>query len=272
MLLIPKEPPNLFNIDEVKGCDAWSASNPNGTGQYAYGTKLADGSLQAKMGNYGAGSIWTGAKIPIEKSGNYYCTCEIKIDSSIKATNTTPSWAFRNITQSNGIRMNYDKRIQERDEWIPLIMPRMTVPNDWVGDDIYLSTQITGDVTQFTDLPVYFKDINVYCGDEPNVFDKSKVELAGAEWITDDSIKLLSSGCCIDMKISAGTYTILFDTDFESGTMWLRNGKVSSGYIVQLTGNSVAKTFDFNAQKDGYLRLQIYATGILSNIKLLKVE
>ena len=263
---------NLFNIDEVKGADAWGTSNPDGTGAYSYGGKLADGSLQARMGVYGAGSIWTGAKIPIEKSGNYYCTCEIKIDSSIKATNTTPSWAFRNVTQAVGIRIDYGKKIQERDEWIPLIMPRMTVPNDWVGDDIYLSTQITGDATQYTNLPVYFRDINVYYGDEPNVFNKSKVELSRAEWITDDSIKLLLSGCCIDMNIPAGTYTILFDKDFESDTMWLRNGKVDSGYIVQLTGDSVAKTFTYTASKDGYLRLQIYATGTISNIKLLKVE
>lgn len=272
MLLIPKEPPNLFNIDEVKGCDGWKTSDPDGVGSYAYGTKLADGSLHAKMGSHGAASIWTGAKIPIEKSGNYYCTCEIKIDSSVVATNTAGTWSLSNKTKTKRLSADFSK-VNERDVWTPLTMPRITVPNDWVGDNVYLGTQITGTKEQYTLLPVYFRNINVYYGDEPNVFDKSKVELAGAEYLTDNSIKLTKSGACIDMLIPEGTYTILFDKDFEIGAMWLRDGKVDSGYIMQLTGDTtVAKTFTYTASKDGYLRLQIYTTGTISNIKLLKVE
>lgn len=264
---------NLFNIGEVKGADGWTTSNPDGAGTPAYGRKLADGTLQPMIGNHGAGIIWTGAKIPIEKSGNYYCTCEIKIDSSIKTKATTPNWDLVNKTKNKPLSRLYLSRIDERDEWIPLTMPRLTIPNDWVGDDVYLSTQIIGDATQYTNLPVYLRNINVYYGDEPNVFDKSKVELTGAEWLTDNNIKLTKSGACIDMLVPAGTYTILFDKDFESGSMWLRDGKVDSGYIMQLTGDTtVAKTFTHTASKDGYLRLQIYNTGTISNIKLLKVE
>jgi hypothetical protein len=161
MLLLPKEPPNLFNIDDANGGAPWSTSTPDIAGSGAYGSKLADGTLRASMGAYGAGIIWTGAKIPIEKGGNYYISCEIKIDSSIKTSATQPNYDLVNKTKNKGSGRKYVTAVKERDVWMPITFPVATVPDDWVGDDIYLSTQIIGDATQYTNLPAYFRNIKV---------------------------------------------------------------------------------------------------------------
>lgn len=155
---------NLFDIDKVKGCDQWATAKPDDVGQYGYGTKLADGSLQSKVGVYDSGSIWTGAKIPIEKSGNYYCSYEVKIDSSINTLSRKVTFGLRNTTKSTGKRSTV-YTVSKIGEWEKVSLGYITVPNDWVGDDVYLSTQLNGDSTQFTNLPVYFRNIMITYGE-----------------------------------------------------------------------------------------------------------
>lgn len=104
-----------------------------------------------------------------------------------------------------------------------------------------------------------------------NLFDANSAILSGCTLNDDGSISLNTSGACVDIPLPAGKYIISLERDFTSGSTWLRNGKVGSGYIVRLDTEgetSLAKSFVFDASYDGYLRMQIYATGTISNIQI----
>lgn len=149
---------NLFDIDKVNGADKWTTTTPNMSGSSAFGFKSSDNSLCSRYGIYGTGTIWTGAKIPIKQGGNYFLSCEAKINSTINTTATNMTFGLRNYTKSTGVRTKgiyFDKK----DEWVRVSLGSLDVPDEWAGDDIYLSTQIEGNATQFSQLPVYFRNV-----------------------------------------------------------------------------------------------------------------
>lgn len=100
-----------------------------------------------------------------------------------------------------------------------------------------------------------------------NLFNLSAVEHTERTEILENGIKWLQSGD-VDIKLPAGKYTISFKQS-GTGTLYLRNGKVSSGYIAQITPTSTYKTFTFDASVDGYLRISCFSSEkILTDIQI----
>lgn len=104
------------------------------------------------------------------------------------------------------------------------------------------------------------------CG--KNLFDIDKAELTNAE-IDGNGLKFTGSlGGNIDIKIPAGSYTLSFKRSVD-GSIFLRNGKVTSGIIAQTGNTATSITFAFTGTVDGYLRLSSFTQDlVLSDIQL----
>jgi hypothetical protein len=101
-----------------------------------------------------------------------------------------------------------------------------------------------------------------------NLFDASKSELKDCTY-ENGIYTAVNSNCCVDIKLPAGKYTISFvkSSDFS---VYLRNGKVASGYISMIGATANTATFNFAADNDGYLRISWFAVGeSISNIQLI---
>lgn len=155
---------NLYDISKVTGANRWNAStNPQVAGGTQYGT-ITDGVLHLKYGVYADNIFWTGAKIPIKQSGDYYVSCSVKIDSSVPTSGTT----FRLLNKSkNNARTTlvYLPNAPIRGEWVRLAPKKVTVPDDWVGDDVYLILQSVGNASQYTNLKQYATNIMITYGE-----------------------------------------------------------------------------------------------------------
>lgn len=102
-----------------------------------------------------------------------------------------------------------------------------------------------------------------------NLFDISKAELTNAQ-LVDGSIQFTSTNGTIDYKLPAGTYTISFKRNID-GIVYLRNGKVTSGYIATIAATGISATFTFTGNVDGYLRINSFTNGLtLSDIQIEK--
>lgn len=100
-----------------------------------------------------------------------------------------------------------------------------------------------------------------------NLFNLNAVEHTERTEILENGIKWLQSGD-VDIKLPTGKYTISFKQS-GTGSLYLRNGKVGSGYIATIDATATYKTFIFNASVDGYLRISCFATGkILTDIQI----
>ncbi len=100
-----------------------------------------------------------------------------------------------------------------------------------------------------------------------NKFNLSAVEHTERTEILENGIKWLQSGD-VDIKLPAGEYTISFKQN-GTGSLYLRNGKVSNGYITMLTSTATYKTFKFDASVDGYLRISCFSLEkILTDIQI----
>lgn len=101
-----------------------------------------------------------------------------------------------------------------------------------------------------------------------NLFDINAAELINAN-IIDNGIQFTGSGGgAIDVLLPKGKYTISFKRSVETN-FYLRNGKVDSGYISVISSTETSKTFTFNADVDGYLRIHSFKNGlILSDIQI----
>lgn len=98
-----------------------------------------------------------------------------------------------------------------------------------------------------------------------NFFDIEKALLSNATR-NGNSITFTGNGN-IDILLPAGHYTISFKKDGIMGNIFLRNGKVSSGYIAQIDGTQ--QYFGYTASVDGYLRISSFTNGLtLSNIQI----
>ena len=100
-----------------------------------------------------------------------------------------------------------------------------------------------------------------------NKFDLNLVEHNERTQIIENGIEWLQNGD-VDVKLPAGRYTISFE-NVGTGNIYLRNGKVSNGYISIIKPTETYKTFTFESNVDGYLRLSCFAKGqILKNIQI----
>ena len=91
-----------------------------------------------------------------------------------------------------------------------------------------------------------------------NLFDKSAAELTGYT-LSGTTFTPTAGTCHIDYKLPSGTYTISCDND---KTLYIRNGKVASGYIKQKTSEQVSVTFAYDASVDGYLRITSFGSTV----------
>lgn len=151
---------NLYDISKVNGAANSSTPNPSVAGDAQFGT-VTDGVLHLKYGMYANGVVWTGSKIPIKQGGAYYVSADIFIDSSIVATHTRMNVLFKNYTKGTTTGWYFFYNTDARDTWFNCNFNGVAVPDDWVGDDVYLVLQPFGDKTQYSDLPVYAKNIMI---------------------------------------------------------------------------------------------------------------
>jgi len=91
-----------------------------------------------------------------------------------------------------------------------------------------------------------------------NLFDKNSAELTG--YALSGNVFTPTAGTChIDYKLPSGTYTLSCTND---KTLFIRNGKVDSGYITQKASSAASVRFTYNADVDGYLRISSFGATI----------
>lgn len=103
-----------------------------------------------------------------------------------------------------------------------------------------------------------------------NVFDESKMEYTTGATVNNHIISYAGS-LNVDIKLPAGRYTLICD---HNNTMWVRNGKVGSGYVVSKSKTTPYVTFNFSGTYDGYLRLSMFKpaneNAMMSNIMIIE--
>jgi hypothetical protein len=100
-----------------------------------------------------------------------------------------------------------------------------------------------------------------------NLFDIHSAGLQNAI-IVDNGVQFTRSEGIIDILLPKGTYTISFKRSAE-GPLYLRDGKVSSGYFTIVNATETSRTFNFASDVDGYLRISAFVTDlILSDIQI----
>lgn len=96
----------------------------------------------------------------------------------------------------------------------------------------------------------------------------ASAELSNSTEIANNGVRFDASGGCADiyLNVPAGKYTLSFERS-ATGIVYVRNGKVDSGYIAQVSGES--KVFTVNNLVDGFIRLQSYTAGLeITNIQI----
>ena len=102
-----------------------------------------------------------------------------------------------------------------------------------------------------------------------NLFNINAVELSANCELVGNGIKFNGSGS-FDIVLPAGIYTISCKNN-GLGPCYIRNGKVSSGYIASLSWAESVKTFNFTADVDGCLRISSFTSGhYLEDIQIEK--
>ncbi len=123
-----------------------------------------------------------------------------------------------------------------------------------------LDVTVSGDtVTDFTGITL------TRCG--KNLFDINSAELSNCTLTDDNGILFGSTGGAIDIIVPPGQYTLSFERN-GTGSIYVRNGKVNSGYIKILDTSDTSATFNFTGTVDGYLRIHTFA----SNLKLKNIQ
>lgn len=100
-----------------------------------------------------------------------------------------------------------------------------------------------------------------------NLFDINSAELAKCTLTDDNGILFGSTGGAIDIIVPPGQYTLSFERN-GTGSVYVRNGKVDSGYIKIVGTSDTSATFNFTGTVDGYLRIHTFA----SNLKLKNIQ
>lgn len=194
---------NLFDISKVNGAANANTPNPTVAGPAEFGT-VSDGILHLKYGLYANGVVWTGAKITIKQGGAYYVSAEVYIDKSVVATNTRMNACFKNYTKQTRTDWRMDFSLNERDTWLKCDFKATSIPDDWVGDDVYLLLQASGDSTQYSGLPIYAKNIVIYKAE--NLLDQEQL-VDGNRFIKEeyegyDCIKVRTDRIDLDFPVS----------------------------------------------------------------------
>lgn len=151
---------NLYDISKVNGAAQSNTTTPDVAGHTQYGT-VTDGVLHLKWALYDRGIIWTGSKFPVKQNSDYYVSADIFIDSSIVTTATDIVVAFRNITKQATTPISKIVATDVRDTWLKYNFPKIVVPDNWVGDDVYLMLQASGSSEQYFNIPIYAKNIMI---------------------------------------------------------------------------------------------------------------
>lgn len=102
-----------------------------------------------------------------------------------------------------------------------------------------------------------------------NLFNEKEAELKDCTY-ENGIYTAVNSNCCVDIKLPAGKYTISFvkSSDFS---VYLRNGRVASGYISMIGATANTATFNFAADNDGYLRISWFDSNkTLSKIQIVQ--
>lgn len=103
-----------------------------------------------------------------------------------------------------------------------------------------------------------------------NVFDESKMEYTAGAIVNNHTISYAGT-LNVDIKLPAGRYTLICD---HNNNMFVRNGKVGSGYVVIKSKTTPYVTFNFTGTYDGYLRLSMFKpaneNAMMSNIMIIE--
>ena len=112
---------------------------------------------------------------------------------------------------------------------------------------------------------------NIKIVEAENLFDIDKAELKDCTLI-DGKFTALNANCCVDIKLPAGKYYISLKKS-SNFAIYLRNGKVTSGYLSTIGASATSTTITFNADKDGYLRISWFNTGeSISDVRIYNAE
>ena len=223
----------------------------------------------------------TGQKAPIDKSEYtwFYVGNEIDLTLYVKntdyATNTTAGTV--KVSESHGVEMSEGGFLRVKkasptdiddktDSCRPIVPSNLEYAVKSVTNNVYANTlkgTESGAVVAMDDVSPFTHKIGVKTSSK-NLFDISKVELNNATK-QGNAITITSKNCTIDIPLEKGTYTISWD---YTGNAYIRDGKVDAGTIG--TVKDGVGTCIYNAQKDGYLRVQIYdAIGVtISNVQI----
>lgn len=239
---------NLFDISKI--------TNIGGI------TNNGDGTITIVANTY---SVSTAKKLsvvcPDLKVGDV-ATLKFTTESSVKSIYLSVAKAYWNSGTSLAVT-------QEHLDSIITIYGYRSTDTDYGNPCTISNIQIELGTTATSYTP-YVPDLTAVtvsrCG--KNLFDINAAELINAN-IIDNGIQFTgSSGGAIDVLLPKGKYTISFKRNVETN-LYLRNGKVDSGYISVISSTETSKTFTFNANVDGYLRIYTFAKDlILSDIQI----
>lgn len=156
---------NLYDISKVTGARPSTTTTPDVAGNAQYGT-VTDGVMHLSWAIYANRTIWTGAKIPIKQGGKYYLSAEFWVGSDIVTTNVKALYSLFNYTKNIGAGWASVSFPNERDTWVSKTLMISSVPDDWIGDDVYLSLQSGGSAEQYGDIPMYAKNVIISYGEK----------------------------------------------------------------------------------------------------------
>ena len=149
---------NLYDISKVTGARPSPTTTPDVAGSAQYGT-ITDGVMHLRWATYANRTIWTGAKIPIKQGGKYYLSAEFLVGSDIVTTNVKALYSLFNYTKNTGTGWTSVSFPNERDTWVSKTLMISSVSDDWIGDDVYLSLQSGGSAEQYSNIPMYAKNV-----------------------------------------------------------------------------------------------------------------
>ena len=168
---------------------------------------------------------------------NSYTVTENDLNSKLYFYNATSSTAANVTTTISDIQVELGTTATEYEPYIPAPSPEYPSEIESVGD---LSTK--------------------------NLFNPATAEYTGCSY-NDGIITTTVNDNNIDIPLPAGQYTISCE---NTATMYIRNGKVGSGFFSKKESSVTSVTINFPSDVDGYLRISFYGT--TSYIKNLQIE
>lgn len=220
---------NIFNIDAVTGASGWDAKDVSQSPDL---NSITNEVMHLKFGLYGIGQLfpikWHGATIPIRQGGNYYVSCDVLVEDG--AINTKIVCSFVNMTTVEYLPLTYSADIA-KGTWTRYIFSAISVPDRWVGNDVYLILQAVGSSTETTDIPIYAKNVMVTYNNDTDIYEEyggGGVGLYRRELYTD--ARDLSS----EVRDENGNSTTLTDEEYKD--QLVARGKEKLAECVEIQG------------------------------------